>query len=162
MPLVRRGKPAIRPSAPSLKVRTLGFTSASTPIAPSNNNLFQEFIKIFIKKIQAPAAPATLVEVRNNADRPFKPRNSDLYYSHLHIEYYYFCQQYKDYFEVAKSLSHKRIPFTARFLKNCIFNQWQQQKTHMQRNQFTFMAWDKFKAFLMKSLGESNAFVGHI
>ncbi len=32
----------------------------------------------------------------------------------------------------------------------------------MQRNQPTRMTWDEFKAFLRKSLKESNAFVSHI
>ncbi len=32
----------------------------------------------------------------------------------------------------------------------------------MQRNRLVPMTWDEFKAFLRKSLGESNAFVGHV
>ncbi len=32
----------------------------------------------------------------------------------------------------------------------------------MQRNRPAFMTWDEFKAFLKKSLGESNVFVGHV
>ncbi len=32
----------------------------------------------------------------------------------------------------------------------------------MQRNRLAPMTWDKFKAFLRKSLGGSNAFVGHV
>ncbi len=41
---------------------------------------------------QAPSVLAALaVEIRDDSNRPFKPQNPDLYYSHLHIEYYYFC-----------------------------------------------------------------------
>ena len=32
----------------------------------------------------------------------------------------------------------------------------------MQRNQLAPITWDKFKAFLRKSLGKSNTFVSHV
>ncbi len=78
------------------------------------------------------------------------------------MECYYFCQQYKNYFEIIRSLSHKCVPFATGFLKDRILNQLQQHKTRMQRNQFAPMTWDEFKAFLRKSLVESNAFVSYI
>ncbi len=108
----------------------------------------------------ASAAPA--IEARDDIDRSFKPQNPDLYYSHLHIECYYFYQQYEDYYRVAELLGHKRILLTVGFLKDCILNQWQQHKTRMQCNQLVSMTWDKFKAFLRKKLGELNAFVSHV
>ncbi len=91
------------------------------------NDFFQEFMRTCIKKVRdqalaAPVAPAA--EARDDTDRPLKPRNPDLYYNHLHMEYYYFCQQCKDHFEIAGSLGHKRIPFAADFLKDCILNWW--------------------------------------
>ncbi len=108
------------------------------------------------------AAPAPDIEARDNTNRPLKPRNPDLYYGNLHMECYYFCQQCEDHFEVAGSLGYKYIPFATGFLKNHILNRWQQHKTSMQRSQLAPMTWDEFKAFLRKSLGESNTFVGHI
>ncbi len=78
------------------------------------------------------------------------------------MECYYFCQQCENHFEVAGSLGHKRVRFAVGFLKDRILNRWQQHKTRMQRNRLTSMTWNEFKAFLRKSLGESNAFVGHI
>ncbi len=57
------------------------------------NDLFQEFMRTFIKKTQAPAtpaAPALDVEAKEDTDRLLKPRNSDLYYSNFHMECYYF------------------------------------------------------------------------
>ncbi len=114
---------------------------------------------------QAPAALAASapdVRARDDTDRPLKPRNLDLYYSKSHMECYYFCQQCEDHFEVAGSLGHKRVSFAAGFLKNRILNRWQQHKTCMQRNRLALITWDEFKAFLRKSLGESNAFVGHV
>ncbi len=125
MPFVCRGWPAIGPPAPGSVP-----APAPDPVAPPNN-LFQEFMRTYIAKIrdQTLAAPAT--EVRDNIDRLLKPRNPNLYYDHLHMEYYYFCQQCKDYFEVAGLLDHKRIPFATGFLKDRILNQWQQHKTRM-------------------------------
>ncbi len=38
----------------------------------------------------APASTLTDVKARNNTDRLLKPRNPDLYYGNLHMEYYYF------------------------------------------------------------------------
>ncbi len=122
-------------------------------------------MRTYIKRVknQAPTAlAAQATEAKDNTDRPFKLRNPDLYYGHLHIECYYFCQQYKDHFEFAELLGYKCVPFAIGFLKDRIFNCWQQHKTRMQRNRFASMAWDEFKAFLRKSLGESNAFVGHV
>ncbi len=155
MPPVYRGRPAIRAPAP-------GPTPAPASVAPPND-LFQEFMQTFMEKTQAPAAPAAPdIEARDDTDKLLKPRNPDLYYNNLHMECYYFCQQYEDYFEVAGLLGHKRIPFAAGFLKDHILNRWQQQKTCIQRNRLAPMTWDKFKAFLRKSLGESNTFVGHV
>ncbi len=160
MPPARRRRPAIRAPAP-------GPAPAPTSVAPPNN-FFQEFMRTCIERVKdhtpaAPVAPAVpAAEARDDTDRPLKPRNPDLYYSHLHMECYYFCQQCEDHFEVAGSLDHKRVPFAAGFLKARILNRWQQNKTWMQRNRLAPMTWDEFKAFLRKSLGESNAFVGHV
>ena len=51
--------------------------------------------------------PTSEKKARNNIDRPLKPWNPNLYYSNLYMEYYYFCQQCKDPFKVAKLLSNK-------------------------------------------------------
>ena len=59
---------------------------------------------------------------KDTLDRSLKPRNPDLYYDYTYIEYYYFCQEYKDYFEIARSPDHKHVPFATRFLKDYILN----------------------------------------
>ncbi len=162
MPPAHRGSPALRRPTPAFEA------PAPAPAAIPNNDLFQEFIWTCIERVrnQAPvalaASAAPTLEVRDDADRPLKPRNPDLYYGHLHMKCYYFCQQCEDHFEVAESLGHQRIPFAAGFLKERILNQWQQHKTRMQCNQLAPMTWVKFKAFLRKSLGEFNTFVGYV
>ncbi len=136
MPPVRRGKPAIGPSA-------LGPVPApaSAPVALPND-LFQEFMRTCIERVrdQAPAAPAApAAEARDDIDRPLKPRNPDLYYGNSQMECYYFCQQCEDHFEVVGLLGHKRVLFAAGFLKDRILNRWQQHKTRMQRNRLAPM-----------------------
>ena len=96
------------------------------------------------------------------SDRPLKARNPDLYYGNLYMKSYYFCQQYEDHFETAGAKDHKSIPFAATFLKDRIFNRWQQHKAWTEYTQADFLSWEEFKAFLRKSLGESNAFVVHV
>ncbi len=97
-------------------------------MAALNNDFFQEFMRTFMKKTQVltasvvPAALAPDVEDKDNTDRSLKPRNLNLYYGNLYMECYYFCQQCKDYFEVAELLGHKCMPFAAGFLKDCIMN----------------------------------------
>ncbi len=143
MPPADRGRPALRRPA-----QGSAFPSpepAPVPAPAPNNDLFQEFMRTCIKRVrdQAPAAPAAqaapAAEARDDTDRPLKPRNPDLYYGHSHIECYYFCQQCEDYFEVARSLGHKCVPFAAGFLKDRILNRWQQHKTCMQRNRLAPM-----------------------
>ncbi len=74
------------------------------------------------KALIAFTAPAPNVEARNDTDRPLKPRNFNLYYGNSHMECYYFCQQCKNYFEVAGSLNHKCVTFAIGFLKDRILN----------------------------------------
>ncbi len=132
MPPARQVRSVMRRHAPG--PASPGPEPASTPAPTPNNDLFQEFMRTCIEKVrdQAPAAPVVPVaEARDNTDRPLKPRNPDLYYGHLHMKCYYICQQCKDHFEVARSLSHKHVRFAAVFLKERILNQWQQHKTCM-------------------------------
>ena len=113
-------RPAIR--RPALEASVLG--PGPAPALVPNNNLFQEFMWTCIKKVQDQALMAPNGKARKDAlDRLLKPRNPDLYYGHLHIECYYFCQQCKDYFKIAKSLGHKRVLFATRFLKDHMLHQ---------------------------------------
>ncbi len=120
MPPAHCKKPPIRRPTSSLAPGP-----EAAPIIVPNNDFFQEFMRICIKKVrdQALAAlAASAAKVRDDIDRLLKPLNPNLYYSYVHMEYYYFYQQYEDYFEVARSLSHKRIPFAIGFLKDFILN----------------------------------------
>ena len=95
-------------------------------------------------------------------NRPLKARNPNLYYGHLHMECYYFCRQCEDHFDMTGAMGPKRVPFAASFLCNRVNFWWQQHKTLEEQNRVDPLTWDKFKAFLRQSLGESTAFVNGI
>ena len=137
MPPIHYKRPAIKPPAPSL-------APAPTSMAPPNNDLFQEFMRTYIKRVQD---QALVGEVRDKFDKVFKFQNPDLYYDYSYMECYYFCQQYKDNFEITGSQSHKRVFFAAGFLKDHILNWWQQHKTRIQCSQLAPFSWNKFKVF---------------
>ena len=75
---------------------------------------------------------------------------------------YYFCQQCEDYFEITGTKNYKRVPFIASFLKDGILFCWQQHKNRIKWDRAALPNWEKFKAFLHNSLGESTAFVDNI
>ena len=136
------------------------------PPAPApvpTDDLFRQFMQAYMEDRRHLAPAPAPVESREDAlDRPLKARNPDLYYGNSHMECYYFCQQCEDHFETAGAKGHKRVPFAATFLKDRILNRWQQYKTRTERNRVAPLSWEEFKAFLRKSLGESDAFVGHV
>lgn len=51
-------------------------------------------------------------------DRPLKAGIFDFYYRYLHMEYYYFCWQCKDYFKTTGVTGSKRISFIASFFRD--------------------------------------------
>ena len=77
--------------APSLDKPASSFKPALAPTLI--NNLFQEFMRTCIKKIQDQASMTPNVKAKEDAlDRLLKSRNPNLYYGNLYMEYYYFCQ----------------------------------------------------------------------
>lgn len=117
MPPVRCKRPATRRPNPS--PISPGLESAPVSATLPNNNLFQEFIGTCSDRVQDQAAAAPAVKARKKtSDKLFKASNPDLYYDPLHIECYYFCEQYKDNFETTGAKGYKHIRLTAFFLKD--------------------------------------------
>ena len=52
MPLIRHGRPAIRPLTLGLKAPALGLAPALAPMALSNKNFFQKFIRTYIERVR--------------------------------------------------------------------------------------------------------------
>ena len=89
-----------------------------------------------------------------------KARFPNLYYRKSHMDYYHFCQQCKDYFDIARATGSNRTSFAASFLHGTTSYRWTQHKRrHQSADPIT---WFKFKAFVRKNLGESRSFVDDI
>ena len=96
----------------------------------------------------------TVLEARAPSDgareKPLKARLPDVYCGKSYMECYNFCQQCEDHFATAKAKGPNRIPFAALFFRDRINFRWQQYK-QKQDNSIP-ISWDKFKAFLWRSL----------
>ena len=92
----------MKPPTLGSKTPAPGLISALAPTSRAlpNNDFFQEFIRTCIEKVQDQAPTG---KARDKFDKSLKLRNLNLYYGYLHIECYYFCQQYEDHFEFAGS-----------------------------------------------------------
>ncbi len=89
----------------------------------------------------------------------FKAKTPDVYRIRSHMECYKFCQQCKDYFAICVVTGTNQILFAAFFLRDQINFFRQQYKQKLEGESSVPISWDKFKAFLHKALGDSQAFV---
>ncbi len=159
--------PALASPAPAAHSPALSASAVTALSATSTEDLFRQYMQAYLEDRQnlAPAsapAPPPADAWEETSDRLLKARNSDLYYSNSHMECYYFCQEWKDYFDTAGAKSHKRVSFAASFLNNRILYCWKQQKARTERSQAVPLSWEEFQAFLRKRLYESNVFVGSV
>ena len=92
-------------------------------------------------------------------EHPLKAHFLDVYGRDNHMACYNFCQQCKDHFTIAGAKVPNRIPFAASFLQDRISFRWQQHKRKLDSESLVSLIWDKFKAFLQKSLGNSRTFI---
>ena len=163
-----KGSNTPTPSPPVSRAQTS--TNAPTPTAAPPRGIYtnadlQKATKLALNSFiqgQTHAQGSASTAQDKASDRPLKARNLDLYYGSLHMECYHFCRQCKDYFETAGAKSHKCVFFAASFLRERINFRWQQHKSRTERDRANPFTWDKFKAFLRKSLGESTAFINSI
>ena len=66
--------------------------SAQVPTPPTNEGLFQQFMKAYLEnqnQNQVPPPALILAELR---EQPLKARFPDLYYENSHLDCYRFCQ----------------------------------------------------------------------
>ena len=128
---------------------------ASTPslVLFSTKDLFTKFIKMFMETTQAQA----LAEPR---EWPFKARSPETYSGKSHMDCYHFCQQCEDHFKTSGTTGMNCTLFAASFLRGTISLRWAQHKCRHQSA--TPIMWSKFKTFLRKDLGNSQAFIDNI
>ena len=112
-------------------------------------------MKVFMETTQAQAQ--ALAEPR---ERPLKARTPETYWGKSHMECYHFCQQCEDHFETSGATGMNRTPFAASFFCGSISLRWAQHKCC--HKSATPITWPKFKAFLRKDLGSSQAFIDSI
>ena len=93
-------------------------------------------------------------------ERPLKAWFPDIYYHNSHMDCYRFCQQYEDYFKTAGAKEPNKIPFAALFLHGSVTQQWLQYK--WRHDKVAPITWQKFKDFLQKNFGDSQAFIDGI
>ena len=110
--------------------------------------------------VPTPAPAPTLAPIIAEAPREkLKTRSPDLYRRKSHMDYYNFCQQCEDYFATAGATGPTRILFAASFLRYRISFYWQQYKWRHDADTPVPVTWNAFKAFLRRSLDDSQAFV---
>lgn len=82
------------------------------------NNLFKQFMQVYIgdfyKKVLVSVSTKSC---KNTLHRMPKISNPDFSYKNLHMEWYYFCQQFKYYFMITRAKKHKYIFFATFFSK---------------------------------------------
>ena len=88
--------------------------------------------------------PSQLLKER---ERPLKAKVPDVYYRKLHIDCYYFYQQYEDNFETSWATGTKQTPFAASFLCKNISIRWTQFKRRRGKK-IAPITYTEFKALL--------------
>ena len=106
------------PSPPASWAQTLASTQALAP--PSNERLFQQFMKAYLEnqnQNQAPPPASIQAELR---EQPLKAQFSNLYYGNSHLDCYRFCQQCEDHFDTTGARGPTHIPFAVSFLHGSV------------------------------------------
>ena len=130
-----------------------------SPADPSTPKYSENDLQRILKAVLEAQAPAPAPAVSETPREKLKARSPDVYRGKSHMDCYNFCQQCEDYFATAGATGPTRIPFAASFLRDRISFRWQQYKRRHDANTPVPVTWDEFKAFLRRSLGDSQAFV---
>ena len=138
-------------------------SSANTSIPKYSEDNLQRILKAVLEA-RAPASapaptPVPVSVVSKLSQEKLKTCSPDVYRGNSHMDCYNFCQQCEDYFATARATGPTRISFAMSFLRDRISFQWQQYKRRHDADTPVPVTWDEFKAFLHRSLGDSQAFV---
>ena len=164
-----------QPAGPSTKPPVANAPAAANSIPKYSEDDLQRILRTVLEaRVPAPApvlapapvpapvpapAPAPAPIVAEAYRKKLKARFPDVYRGKSHIDCYNFCQQYEDYFATAGATGPTWILFAASFLRNRISFRWQKYKRRYDAKTLVPVIWDEFKAFLRRSLDDSQAFV---
>ena len=154
-----------QPVGPSTKLPVANAPAAANSIPKYSEDDLQRILRTVLEaRVPVPApvpapAPAPAPIVAEAPREKLKARSPDVYRGKSHMDCYNFCQQCEDYFATAGATGPTRIPFAASFLRDRISFRWQQYKRRHDAKTPVPVTWDEFKAFLQRSLGDSQAFV---
>ena len=96
--------------------RTPGPATGTATALSSDTELFKQFMKAYLE-VQVPSQTGVDSEPRKQS---LKARFPDLYYGNSHMDCYWICQQWEEYFKTARAKGPKRIPFGASFLRGSV------------------------------------------
>ena len=131
----------------------------TTDVPKYSEDDLQRILKTVLEARTPTPAPAPAPIVSKLPQDKLKARFPDVYCGKFHMDYYNFCQQCEDYFATAGATGPIRIRFAASFLRDRISFHWQQYKRKRDADSSVPVTWDEFKAFLCRSLDNSQAFV---
>ena len=137
----------------------------TTSIPKYSEDDLQRILKAVLKvwapvPVPTPApAPAPAPIVSKVPWKKLKARSPDMYCEKFYMDFYNFCQQCENYFATAGAMGPTRILFTTSFFRDRISFRWRQYKRRHNTKTSVPVTWDKFKAFLSQSLGDSQTFV---
>ena len=145
-----------QPDGPSRPKPPVAVVPAADVPKYSEDDLQRILKTVLEARVPAPAPAPAVSEVPRDK---LKARSPDVYRGKSHMDCNNFSQQCEDYFTTAGATGPTRIPFATSFLRDRISFRWQQYKRKRDRDSSVSVTWDEFKAFLRRSLGDSQAFV---
>lgn len=78
--------------------------------------LFKKIIQTYMKKVEDQSLSLLLIKTNEKfLSRLHKAKNPKLHFKNLHIQCFYFCWQYKNYFKNVEAKSNKRVFFPVLF-----------------------------------------------
>ena len=154
-----------QPAGPLTKPPVANAPAAANSIPKYSEDDLQQILRTVLEaQVPAPTpvpapAPAPAPIVAEAPRKKLKARSPDVYLEKSHMDCYNFCQQCENYFATAGATGPTRIPFAASILRDRISFRWQQYKRRHDVDTPVPVTWKEFKAFLRRSLGDSQAFV---
>ena len=129
------------------------------PLVGPSTFLVAQYTEKDLQKILRTILKASASLFDGPREKSLKTRSPDVYCGKSHIEYYNFCQQYKDHFATARAKGPNHIPFATSLLFDRINFCWQQYKQKHEVKNTVPITWEEFKTFLCQSLRDSRAFI---